>query len=512
MHLTIRKPPINLPLIAATLGLLLLAMLLGAMIALGQTLLVMMAVGGICSLVLLFLPRQQIIWGMLILIFLVVGQLIYFAKIGQAHWLPYLAALVIVLRLLSDAVMASGKNHVWISQFGGTLFVFFSLALVSAAVNNINLTQFLIGMKNYALPWAFAFFVAATPWDERSLSKLSKFLLLIVIAQLPFATYQHFLVAGHGGATWDAVVGTFGGDPERGGASGAMAFFIVFGMSLAVLLKRAEQIGKPLFWAVMLCGLGTLAQAEVKFAMVFMAIAALVILRKRMLSNPLFAIAGLLGVAIAVSGMFLVYKKLYWEAGRQKTMTTEESFEYIFKNDTSNNLINFRSGEVGRVSALIIWWQENAGRQPIQFLIGHGPAASRVSGTMGKGNAAKNYGFSLTTSSASTLLWDVGLIGFTLFVTFLGGCAWRAHTLAKQNNPKTQPIYESIVVALLLALAALPYNRDTVDVPAVQFLVALLIGLLLNAGSKTQQRIQTIPQINSSFRGQISGSKRGAAL
>ena len=68
---------------------------------------------------------------------------------------------------------------------------------------------------------------------------------------------------------------------------------------------------------------------------------------------------------------------------RSAAQLWEQFYEFNVASDTYDR----RTRELGRVTALVFWWDQNAA-DFFHTLIGHGPGSTRVSQTMGLGEAA----------------------------------------------------------------------------------------------------------------------------
>ena len=74
---------------------------------------------------------------------------------------------------------------------------------------------------------------------------------------------------------------------------------------------------------------------------------------------------------------------------------------------------------MGRTAAIPFWWHEHDLSDPAHLLVGHGMGSSRFRSSLGVGEVAKRYVFSIDTSAATAMLWDLGLLGGSAFVAML---------------------------------------------------------------------------------------------
>lgn len=447
------------------------------------------------SIVVLALSPRAIVWLMLVLVLLVVGQLTFFLGIQQANWLPYLLLLLVAVKFLLEKLrvvkpVATGLS---ISPISILIVLFCLFFCLSALINKTDLASFGVAAKNYIFPWFLtALIVSAIPQTDEFQS-IWKFLLWIVPVQVPFAIPQYFYFARRSGASWDAIVGTFGGNFLTGGGSGTMAIFLVFGIILALSLFRERQIDGKMLALVVLTALATVALAEVKIFFFCIPVALVLLFRSRILVNPIKSLAlGLCG-ALLLGSVILVYQKTYSQA-MNNVNDVQGLIDYVFIAESNPDSFNRETGELSRTSAILMWKRYNSPKD-YAYYIGHGPASSRESKTLGTGVAARRYPFTLTTSTASTLLWDLGLLGYALFLGLLSVAGIAALRLAHRAPPMETAVLNSLGVMLLLNLPLSIYNRDLVDSATAQVLLAFWIGYILlyrknaSLSTKTHYRV-----------------------
>lgn len=449
------------------------------------------------SIIVLALSPSAIVWLMLILVLLVVGQLTYFLGIQQALWLPYLALLLIAIKYLMERLGFTARSETTLGVSAISVVIGLSCLVfcLSALANKTDYASVGVAAKNYIFPWFLTLLVASTIQRTNDLHRIWKLFLWVVVVQVPFAIPQHFYFAKRAGADWDAVVGSFGGGYLRGGASGTMAIFIVFGIVLAVSLFRRKQIGGKMLAGVVITGLATVALAEVKIFFVCLPLGLILLFRKSILTNPLRTIGvGMLG-AILLGLVLFIYQQSYSEK-LSKTRTLDGFIDYMFVVESDPYAFNHVTKELSRVGAILMWERYN-NTDDYRFYVGHGPAASRESQTLGTGVAAKKYPFTLTTSTASSMLWDIGLLGYGLMLGMLVVAAAVALRLARHAPPTEAAVLDSIGVMLLLNLPLTLYNRDLIDSSATQTLLALWVGYILLC----RKNFQSLQIKNTKFQG-----------
>jgi hypothetical protein len=304
--------------------------------------------------------------------------------------------------------------------------------------------------------------------------------------QLPLIFYQRFVVAArravmHMGAEWDAVVGAFGGDPDGGGASGAMGIFVVFAITLAVTRWRQGSYKGAHCLIIVASGLITLLLGEVKFAVLLLPISIAVAFRREFLARPVAAFGGLLIAGAMAALLLLSYQAQFSSAAVERSEAGY--FERNFKADSDGQFINYRTGDIGRVAAIRFWNAQQTGA--VETLIGQGLGSSRK-GDLAVGEAAKRWPFNIARHSLAILLWETGLLGTSVFILMLAAAYFYAHKIA--SDPRTvaedKPVLLACGAGLVLLVLELPYNTDIFYSPQIQILLMLILGQIALSGGK----------------------------
>lgn len=435
----------------------------------------------VLCLIVLALPAHIVVMLMIVLVLLIVGQLTYFLGIQQASWLPYLLLLLIACKVLIERLRFTNRvdRKLPLSSISIAIGFFCLSFFLSGVVNQTDFASLGVAAKNYIFPWFMTVLIASAIQQTSHLRGTWKFMLWMVVAQVPFAVAQHFyfatLRAGDNGL--DAVVGSFGGSIYSGGASGAMAVFLVFGIVLAAALFQGKQISWKILTAIVAAACATVALAEVKIFFVTLPLGLILLFRWKLITNPARTIGyGMVGVALFVSLLFV------YQQTSSSTLNNSSSMEWYVNHalDSESDPYAFNplTKELSRIGAVLMWFRHNDPSDP-RFYVGNGPAASRESQTLGSGIAARKYAFTLTTSTTSTLLWDIGLLGYLVYCSLLLVAGLSALRIAPEAPPGEKAALESIGVMLLLALPLGLYNRDLIDSSAMQTLVAFWIGYVL---------------------------------
>ena len=468
----------------------LLAAFLGMVVALGSPQLTLIAAASVGGVALLFVPSHLTVQALLVIAFLGVGTAMYYGKVTQAHWVPYALSLFLWVKLPLDALMrvpepaSVAASRPGIAPLAWLVMSIFVLTAVSILVNGTPLLETLIGLRNYLYIWSIAFVVAAGALDERQLRGTLWMLLALVALQAPFAMQQHFVAFGRTG-NWDAVVGTFAGNPDGGGGgSGEMVMFLCFGLALAASLWKFGELRAWLALTVIMAATAATMLAETKAFFVFAPAALAVVMVGELRRRPGLALAMLALTAALMAATFLFYKVQYFDDSRaaNRDATVGDYLDYAVSADSkTSRMINPLTGEVSRLGAPLVWFREAGVGGPHGWVIGYGPRASNVSGLTGPGEAARHFPFKLTTSSITTLLWDLGALGllvFTGLIVLAGVSAWRLSR--EERIPRFhRAALEALAGGCMVWLASLPYNAGLVDGYATQSFLSFCVGYVI---------------------------------
>lgn len=464
--------------------------------------------GAMITPLLVAVPLAPLLTVTLLVGFVLAGMVEFFLRFEQAHWV--VAGLFGVLLLRAALVLPANSVRTNRWHMGMQLMLGgYCIALVlSMTVNLPSLLQAIAGLKHYFLPLGMLVVIACVPMPE-FWQRIWRAIPWLVIVQLPVALWQRlfYVQEVHDAMgtriSWDAVVGTFGGDPMGGGKSGALAIFLCFGVVASAALLRAGQISRRLAWSAWAAVAGVMLLAEIKVVVILLPLALLLYHRRILLRSPLRTVLWLGATGVFVVSLLSLYAFVHYRDAGQNITSPSQAFEYIARYEGSATAQNVLTGEVSRIGALYLWWRHNPGADRMRDAVfGHGPAASKISATFGYGPAAKRYRFNLNTSSLSAMLWDIGALGTAFFFGLLVCAAGAAFTAASftVNDPAQHAVYESSGIAAALLIITLPYNLDAIETPAIQMLLAVAVGLAFQTlRNPRSSRRPTSPPLRGSY-------------
>lgn len=470
------------------------AILSGAVVAWFDTLGAAAVLGLAVGAVSLFMPLQTLIGLLLVAAFLVMGQLLYFARIKEALWIPFLLGLVLLVRYPAELIRKNAGKPAQITYTPAqspavslALAAYFSIVVGGTLIHLNNPMQVFVSAKEYFFLWGLYLIIMANAVRPALLARIWDLLPWLLPLQVPLVLYQRFVVAPRRsvenlGAKWDAVVGAFGGDQDSGGASGAMGLFVVFAITLVITRWRHGYVKTSHCILIVSSGLLAILLAEVKFAVFVLPVAIAVASSREFFTRPVRTAAWSVVAVLLAGGLFFAYKAQY--SNPYQDAKTGGYMESVFSASADPDFINLSTREVGRAAAIKFWAMQQT--SAADMLIGHGMGASRK-GHKVTGEVAARWSFNIARSALAILLWETGILGTAAFVVALLAGYVRAQSLSRS---KQLPDAEKTVLAVcaagfLMLFLELPYNTDMFYSPQIQILLMLIFGQIAVSGGRT---------------------------
>lgn len=428
----------------------------------------------------LLLPAHWWVWALVTLAMVVVGPAIYFGRIESARLVVPALGLALLLPLALRAFAHAEKPALRTPAFMWWLGLFFVSFAFSTAISEPRLGDLVNMVRQYLwfLPLVLLLMLGALKPD--SFARMWIALIVIAALQLPLALLQNFtFAAGRSGITaLDAVVGSFPGNPEGGGASGGMSIFVLSMLVFAVALWKRELLKTRYLLLAGASVLGTIALAEVKAAVLLLPFAVGMIylpeLRRRPWTLVLTLLAGLAAVVVLLG----FYDTQYDER-------TASSFRVGGGPSSSLEAVQNQldpEREAGaytsRMARHADWFRLNPGRfEVVHSLFGHGGGATQIS-RFAVGKLVPQFPYRLNMTASGVLLWESGLVGHVLLLIALLAAAWSARQSSRGAGiaPLHCALLHGAMVALVLHAITLPYSSFIFTTQPSQVLLALLLG------------------------------------
>ncbi|MBA5637135.1 hypothetical protein H3H37_08710 [Duganella sp. LX20W] len=469
-------------------AMMLLALLLGAVIGLSSPVLLTILGGSIFVLLFfILLDSYQMLQAMLVLTFVIQGMAVYFLRNRQAPWVVVGLAVIFLMRAMMDMTFSrrdQAKPVIGRADSGAlvALLLFVVCFFVSALLNRAKLAQLVVAIKSTLPMFGVLLALAWMYWQPQRLQRIWTIMVGVMLVQLPVVFYQHFFVSTRRTqASHDAVVGTFGGNPDGGGNSAIMVMFVIGIMAYAMARWDKGLMGRKMMAFICAIGLAIILLGEVKAAFIWLPLASCFVLRQRVMKNVMsFVVYSILGAALCTT-IYLTYDALYWGKLIDKHKGVSAKLEagggYFF----DPRSVNYETGEVGRGASLAIWAGDRLASIPTR-LIGYGPGAIKSSSGLGMGPLYKRFApLHVDVTTMAVLLWDVGLIGtFAYLAILLFGlrAGWRL-LVSGRGDPAQQAMLEASVASLIMFLSLTIYNRTLMDDPGAELFFVLCLGCVI---------------------------------
>lgn len=460
--------------------------LLGAVAGLDSPVLLTLLAGPVLVMLLFFTVNAHgLLVSLFVVTFLVQGSLLYFFNLRQATWVAvgmaglFLVRLVMdrtVMRRTLDKVQPIGPIGFWI----GAIAVCYVLSL---ALNRPPIGQLVASLKSFWPMFGVLLALYWVRWSPERLRQLWLLMIVVLLVQFPVSLYQHFFVASRVFGAFDSVVGTFGGTQLAGGLSAVMVFFVIITLAFVLGLWNRGAMTTRSMLLISFAGLVVILMGEVKASFLWLPFTVFFILRKRVLRNLASLVAyGVVG-ALLFGVIYTTYNQLYWSGNMDRYDTVSERLEsgggYFF--DPEN--VNYVTGEVSRGASLALWVSDRASG-PLQRTFGYGPGASKSGSVLGSGTVAKRFApLNIDATALAVLLWEMGVIGAVAYAGLIIASmrAGSRFVKAGQGTAFQLATIEASVVAMMLSLTLLFYNRTLADEPTMQLLFLFCIGNIVQA-------------------------------
>lgn len=463
----------------------------GALAASGNPTLI---AGGIGALALAFLFRDpKISVPIIVLLSLPTGALISMTGPAAAK-LPWLvSALTFSLWPLAMCRMLQQKN---VPVFVPLSVVFVAYSLIFALAQGNAVAEVVAGSKRYFQGYGVMFALALFSVKKNDVASLGRWLLLIALLQLPFAIYEFLVLVPlrggleAGGEATDVVAGTFGANLVGGSANAEMAAFLLIVFSFLLSRWRVKLLTTSRFMLLAALCLTPLVLGETKVVVFLLPLLLFILLRKDLMKKPHESIPLFIAGAILCLAFAYVYVSLMDNnmAGDSLANTLQYN---VGTEGYGNNILN-------RSTVLSFWWEQHSLERPFHLFFGHGIGSAYLGmNNLIPGHVAlqfSRYGIDLT--SASTLLWDTGIVGF-LFHLSLYVFAWSAagRLWTTVRDPAIRADLLAIQSALAIFLVFTFYRDSSVNLLSFEIVIALVLGYLawlVHAHRQADQPLQGV--------------------
>jgi hypothetical protein len=463
----------------------LVACLLAAAAAISRSPLVIGAFVGLVLGVFLFMAPRLAFWICVAGALLVSGATsLFFPQFIKVTWLFSMLGFFLTIASLLQLVSRPGTVErtpmfVWL----GLAFMIYAIAVAPLAGSTA--PEMMAGAKRYWQFWGLMFAGAWLVRDTRDFDRIVKLLFVLAVLQLPLALYQRIalvpLRAGLGGGVVpiDVVSGTFEATMLGGGNSSAMVLFLTVAVAFVLSAWREGKIGGWVCLLLLALFVVPMGVGETKVVVIFLPLMLLVVFGRYFRSAPLSSLMMLvvgIGVALLLAWIYLTY---FGKPGLSLEQRLQASIDYNF-----GSIGYYGAYSLNRMTALTYWWSHHGLANPHEFLFGHGLGSSYAAPlSLVQGHVARAHGYiAIGMSAASTILWDLGVLGLLLLLSMMAS-AWRTASVLLARGPTawTRSALVAAQVALVMFVVLIFYADSVLNSLSVQCLLMLTLGGLAAA-------------------------------
>lgn len=462
------------------------AVFAGLVASTGSMLLVQLLIGMMGGIALLKVPNISI-W-ILLSVALLYG--VFASYIPALSKLPWALALISMLLLLPVVLQLITQKK--IPAFIWLALIFMMYALLITCMQWHSMSQFLAGFKRYFQMYGLMFALALLAFKPKQYDHWLKLLLGIALVQLPFALFQRFMlgdISGGAAELTDRVAGTLGSSSEGGSTNAQMVAFLIMAATFVVARFKEGLIQKSkTIWLCLLC-LTPLALGETKVVIVLLPLVWLVLMREEFKKHTTKFLLQLFAILAVTSVFGLIYLGLNKGAisGMTNVDIIKQTLEYNIGSQGYGTYI------LNRTTVMAFWWLHHGWQDLLGLVFGHGLGSSYFNaGNAVAGNIAVSYiGYGIDLTSASSLLWDTGVLGLLLFISifiFAWVSAGRLHKTS--TNPSVRADALSIQACIAVFIVFVFYDNTLVNILSFELIMATVLGYLGYLVHQQQSLIQ----------------------
>lgn len=452
-----------------------LAVFFGLIAVTASPILVSMAAAMLVGVFLLAKPIWNI-WFVLVLGLLVVGVVPIWADAlgSKAVWGVSILGFALMGSALFSVASRPGAARntpafVWVA------LIFMLYAVVVTLIQFYSVGEFLTAFKRYFQAFGLMFALSWLAIEEQDIRRWRKLFVIVALVQLPFALYElislvplreSFRILNL--VPIDVVAGTFGASIYGGGANAEMATFLIFVLAF-MLARRHEKTlstGRLLFMAPLV--MAPLFLGETKAVVILLPMMFLVLYRHELLARPHYAVMGLILGSLLTIGAGMTYLSI-----------TKTTLDEQIEDTLSYNIYEggYGSLHLNRTTVLTFWAERQGAHDPVSLVLGNGLGSShRATG----GHIEIRYPtFGIGLTAASTLLWDLGILGFALFLAILA-LAWRTAGRLRREAAEALVRADAAAIQAILPLFGfyLFYRLSMLETLTFQIVFSALLGYL----------------------------------
>jgi hypothetical protein len=424
--------------------------------------------------ILLLMPEVTV-WTVLI-VGLLFGILSASPKLGKIGWGVSVLSLMLMAPSLITIMWSKRERLPGFLVIG---WLFMGFAVFVTIVQWYSIGEFVAGYKRYFQAYGLMMALATITFSPMAFKRWQKFLVFVGLMQFPAALFELVVLVpmrhSTGSDATDVIAGTFGANLEGGSPNSVMVIFIFIALAFFIARWRAGLMKSSLFFPLAFVTALPLVMGETKVAVFMVPVVGAVLLREDFMKAPLRYLPAVfltIFLTIALCYVYVVF-------------IMHSNFNDVYQATYRYNLGNqgYATGQIlNRSSVITFWLQKQSWGDPLSFLMGNGLGSSytgfgpmAVSGHLG----TKYFIYGINLTAASTLLWDTGIIGLSLFVAFFISAWFAAVKLRRRTaDPRVKADALAIEVAISLFGMFILYSDSMVNLLSIELIYAVVLGYL----------------------------------
>lgn len=455
--------------------------LAGVVVASGRPIPIALVLGTIVGIALLS-TLSLVVWIVLAGTLLVSGPVVMFVPgLEKMTWLFSMLGLLLAGGALLHSAVGRKRLPGEMPGFILLAAAVAGLGLLSLLHSDGSLSEGVRAAKRYYQYFGLAFALAVVPFAPAVVRRWWIFVVALAFVQVPFTIYQRiFLVPLLEGrpnvVPIDIVVGTMEGSLWGGGSSSVMALLVVCAIAFLLAAYRDGLLGRAKLGLAILVLATPLVIGEVTLLVVLLPLAFAAVFHDLIRMSPLRALGALaLASSIAAAGGWF-YLMINAAPGDSLADIVDGLIAYNF-----GSAGYFGGSSLNRTSVYTYWLQNHGLADPVALVFGHGLGSSF--GGLNEPDPGhmdlRHSGLYIGLTAASSLLWDLGLLGFSLYAILHVTVARAALALTRSASKGFDRAFCRALFAMsLMLIAMLVYSNGAISVPSQQVLTALTLGLI----------------------------------
>ncbi|HAF01924.1 MAG TPA: hypothetical protein DCO68_08325 [Methylophilaceae bacterium] len=469
-----------------------LALVFGLISLTANPILIGLAVGLVVGVFLLGVPKK-VIWMVLIIglaaptVFNLLGS-----GLSRMQWAVSLMGMLLLVPGIFNLINLNPNQKKSVPLFIWVALAFMLFAVFSTLLQLHSKSELIGGFKRYFQAFGLMLALASMPLERKDFDDWLKLLLGIALLQLPFALYERLILVPKrggidlgGGQATDVVAGTLGISMEGGSPNSVMVILVLTAFAFIFARWRQGLLSATYFGVLSALILLPLALGETKVVIVLFPVMAFTLLRKEILKTPVAAIVSFAVMVLITIGLAYLYFEIMLNTDLVKGVLG--MYEYTFGDKYGYGTLLLNRG-----TALTFWWSAHDWIDPVSILFGHGLGSSYgLEGHI----AQMYYKFGIATTTASSILWDLGIAGLALYLSIYV-LAWRemSKIINTTQNLKIKADCLALQVGIAFTLIFIMYADSQVNLIVHEIIIAFMLGYAAFITREHKQNLQNLNQ------------------